>query len=81
MVSSLLLDITFIPFDTVELRIRAGRRYHLLYLCDENRLAVSCRERDAQPTRLETRTKESNMCASRWARTKPVGAMKVKAFR
>ena len=32
------------------------------------------------PTRLETRTKESNMCASHWARTKPRGAMKVKAF-
>jgi hypothetical protein len=32
------------------------------------------------PTRLETRTKESNMCASRWARTKPGGAMKVKAL-
>jgi hypothetical protein len=31
------------------------------------------------PTRLETRTKESNMCASHWARTKPRGAMKVKA--
>ena len=31
------------------------------------------------PTRLETRTKESNMCASRWASTKPGGAMKVKA--
>ena len=33
------------------------------------------------PTRLETRTKESNMCASRWVATKPAGAMKVKAFR
>ena len=33
------------------------------------------------PTRLETRTKESNMCASRWADTKPAGEMKVKAFR
>lgn len=31
------------------------------------------------PTRLETRTKESNMCASHWARTKPTGVMKVKA--
>jgi hypothetical protein len=31
------------------------------------------------PTRLETRTKESNMCASHWARTKPRGVMKVKA--
>ena len=33
------------------------------------------------PTRLETRTKESNMCASHWAGTKPKGAMKVKASR
>jgi hypothetical protein len=32
------------------------------------------------PTRLETRTKESNMCASHWARTKPRGVMKVKAL-
>ena len=32
-------------------------------------------------TRLETRTKESNMCASHWACTKPKGAMKVKASR
>ena len=31
------------------------------------------------PTRLETRTKESNMCASRWASTKPGGAVKAKA--
>lgn len=31
------------------------------------------------PTRLETRTKKSNMCASRWARfSKPKGLMKVK---
>ena len=34
----------------------------------------------ACPTRLETRTKESNMCASRWARTKPGGAVKAKAI-
>ena len=32
-------------------------------------------------TRLETRTKESNMCASHWACTKPKGTMKVKASR
>ena len=31
------------------------------------------------PTRLETRTKESNMCASHWDFTKPKGEMKVKA--
>ena len=31
------------------------------------------------PTRLETRTKESNMCASHWASTNPKGEMKVKA--
>jgi hypothetical protein len=30
------------------------------------------------PTRLETRTKESNMCASHGARTKPKGATKVR---
>jgi hypothetical protein len=30
------------------------------------------------PTRLETRTKESNMCASHWVLNKPKGAMKVK---
>lgn len=30
------------------------------------------------PTRLETRTKESSMCASHWDITKPKGAMKVK---
>lgn len=29
-------------------------------------------------TRLETRTKESSMCASHWDTTKPKGAMKVK---
>ena len=32
------------------------------------------------PTRLETRTKESNTRASQWAVTKPRGAMKVEAF-
>jgi hypothetical protein len=31
------------------------------------------------PTRLETRTKESNMCASQWDSNKPRGAMKAKA--
>ena len=31
------------------------------------------------PTRLETRTKESNMCASQWVSNKPRGAMKAKA--
>ena len=30
------------------------------------------------PTRLETRTKESNMCASQWVSNKPRGAMKAK---
>ena len=30
-------------------------------------------------TRLETRTKESNMCASQWVSNKPRGAMKAKA--
>jgi hypothetical protein len=29
-------------------------------------------------TRLETRTKESNMCASHWALSKPIGAAKAK---
>ena len=33
------------------------------------------------PTRLETRTKESNMCASRWVFTKPAGATKVNVGR
>lgn len=33
----------------------------------------------AHPTRLETRTKESNMRASRWVLDRPGGAMKVKA--
>ena len=32
-----------------------------------------------EPTRLETRTKESNRCASLWE-LKPVGEMKVKEF-
>ena len=32
------------------------------------------------PTRLETRTKESNMCASRWACTKPGGVVKAKVI-
>ena len=31
------------------------------------------------PTRLETRTKESNMCASQWVLNKPRGAMKAKS--
>lgn len=31
------------------------------------------------PTRLETRTKESNMCASQWVLNRPTGAMKAKA--
>ena len=31
-----------------------------------------------QSTRLETRTKESSMCASRWIIRNPKGAMKVK---
>lgn len=30
------------------------------------------------PTRLETRTKESNMCASQWVLNRPRGAMKAK---
>jgi hypothetical protein len=30
------------------------------------------------PTRLETRTKESNMCASQWVLNRPMGAMKAK---
>ena len=32
------------------------------------------------PTRLETRTKESNMCASHWACTNPKGEVKAKAY-
>ena len=41
-------------------------------------LAV-CQESMLHPTRLETRTKESNMYASQWALSKPTGAMKVNA--
>ena len=41
-------------------------------------LAV-CKESMLHPTRLETRTKESNMYASQWALSKPTGAMKVNA--
>ena len=42
-------------------------------------LAV-CKESMLHPTRLETRTKESNMYASQWALSKPTGAMKVNAY-
>ena len=41
-------------------------------------LAV-CKKSMLHPTRLETRTKESNMYASQWALSKPTGAMKVNA--
>src|SRR2546425_5653477 len=43
------------------------------YLASVANRSVTC------PTRLETRTKESNMCASHWARTKPRGVMKVRS--
>ena len=53
---------------------RAGRRF-VSPCCPMSRYATVCGEFTTVflPTRLETRTKESNTCASRWALSKPAG--------
>ena len=60
--------------------VAATRYAWLCWSCSDDvvtRHVVSASKSATYPTRLETRTKESNMCASHWV-VKPKGAMKVK---
>ena len=47
-----------------------------------SKLAIGgVRQRIIYPTRLETRTKESNLCASHWEMRKPIGEVKANLVR